>query len=149
MRRRALELDHRLTRAFRPHALKALQVQLGLLFVWFGALKLFGASPVEGLIAGTLPWVDRDVVVPALGGVEVALGLGLVTGVLLRVVLPVLAAHLVGTFSTFVMLPATMFRDRNPTLLTADGEFVMKNLVLISATLVLITHTSSARGQHH
>lgn len=40
------------------------------------------------------------------------------------------------------MAPALMFSDSNPLLLTADGEFVAKNSVLIAAALVLITHTS-------
>ena len=66
-------------------------------------------------------------------------------GVALRVALPILAAHLEGTFLTFVMLPAWMFRDHNPLLLTADGEFVAKNLVLVSATIVLITHATGFR----
>jgi uncharacterized membrane protein YkgB len=113
------------------------------LFIWFGALKVAHASPVADLVAGTLPWVRPDVIVPILGGVEILLGLGLVTGVLLRLVLPVLAAHLGGTFLTFAMLPQLMFRHHDPLLLTADGEFVMKNLVLISATLVLIAHANS------
>jgi uncharacterized membrane protein YkgB len=56
-------------------------------------------------------------------------------------VLPVLVAHLAGTFLTFVMLPELMFRGGNPLLLTELGEFVTKNLVLIAATLVLIAHT--------
>lgn len=142
---RASDLDRRLADVLRPHTLRVLQVLLGLLFVWFGALKVFGVSPVGDLVAGTLPWVDREVLVPALGGVELVLGLGLATGVLLRVVLPVLALHLLGTFLTFVMVPATMFHDHNPMLLTAAGEFVVKNLVLVSATLVLIAHSHVAR----
>jgi putative oxidoreductase len=77
--------------------------------------------------------------------VEVLLGCALVTGVALHVALPILAAHLGGTFLTFVMLPAWMFRDHNPLLLTADGEFVAKNLVLVSATIVLITHAGGFR----
>jgi putative oxidoreductase len=125
----------------RPLALPALRILLGLLFIWFGGLKVAGVSPVKALVAGTLPWADPDVVVPLLGGAEVLLGVGLVTGVALRLALPALAAHLAGTFLTFVMLPGQMFRDFNPLLLTEDGEFVTKNLVLISATLVLIAHT--------
>jgi hypothetical protein len=77
--------------------------------------------------------------------VEVLLGLALMTGVALHVALPVLAAHLGGTFLTFVMLPALMFRDHNPLLLTADGEFVAKNLVLVSAAIVLLTHAGGFR----
>ena len=90
-----------------------------------------------------------QVVVPALGAVEVVLGLGLVTGLALRLVLPVLAAHLGGTFLTFVMLPALMFRHHDPLLLTADGEFVAKNLVLISATIVVFTHAHTSRPDIH
>jgi hypothetical protein len=59
----------------------------------------------------------------------------------LRLVLPLLIAHLAGTFLTFVMLPELMFRDHDPLMLTASGEFVMKNLVLIAAAMVLICHT--------
>jgi putative oxidoreductase len=136
-------MDGALTALLRPVALPMLRIVLGLVFVWFGALKLAQASPVADLVAGTLPWVDPDLVVPVLGGVEVALGLGLLTGVGMRLVLPALAAHLAGTFLTFVMLPGLMFRHHDPLLLTADGEFVLKNLVLIGAALVLIAHTRS------
>jgi putative oxidoreductase len=128
-----------------PIALPLLRVLMGLVFVWFGALKVVGESPVSRLVSGTLPWIDPGLVVPALGGVEVLLGVALVLGVGLRLVLPLAAAHLTGTFLTFVMLPGMMFRGDDPLLLTADGEFVLKNLVLISAALVLIAHDSSPR----
>jgi putative oxidoreductase len=128
-----------------PIALPLLRVLMGLVFVWFGALKVVGESPVSTLVSGTLPWIDPGLVVPALGGVEVLLGAALVLGVGLRLVLPLAAAHLSGTFLTFVMLPGMMFRGDDPLLLTADGEFVLKNLVLISAALVLIAHDSTPR----
>jgi putative oxidoreductase len=133
------------TETLGPLALPAMRILMGVLFVWFGGLKMAGASPVSALVADTLPWADPQVVVPALGAVEVLLGFGLVTGRALHLVLPILAAHLAGTFLTFVMLPAVMFRDRNPLLLTTDGEFVAKNLVLIGATLVLLVHADCSR----
>lgn len=135
-------IDRHLAMRLRPLALPCLRVLLGVLFLWFGGLKVAGDSPVQAMVAGTLPWANPHVIVPVLGGVEVLIGLGLVTGVALRLALPALAAHLAGTFLTFVMLPAQMFRDANPLLLTEDGEFVTKNLVLIAAALVLIAHTS-------
>jgi len=46
--------------------------------------------------------------------------------------------------TTFVVAPDLMFSDGNPLLLTADGEFVAKNVVLIAATLVRIGHPSKA-----
>lgn len=139
-------LDGVLTAMLRPVTLPALRVLLGLLFVWFGALKVLGRSPVGQLVSGTLPWADPRLTVHVLGTVEVVLGAGLITGVAVRVVLPVLVAHLSGTFLTFVMLPQLMFQGHNPLLLTESGEFVTKNLVLIAATLVLIAHTGTATG---
>jgi putative oxidoreductase len=141
---RARVVDRLVAETLRPLALPCLRILLGLLFIWFGGLKVAGDSPVKALVAGTLPWADPNVIVPLLGGAEVLLGLALVTGVALRLALPALAAHLGGTFLTFVMLPAQMFQHSNPLLLTENGEFVTKNLVLISATMVLIAHTSRA-----
>ncbi len=140
---RGRALDTAVTGVLRPVTLPALRVLLGVLFVWFGALKVLGLSPVADIVAGTLPFIDPDVVVPVLGGVEVLLGAALVAGVAVRLVLPALAAHLSGTFLTFVMLPDLMFRDHNPLLLTESGEFVTKNLVLVAATLVLVSHSRS------
>ena len=127
---RAVEINQR----FAPTLLR---LALAAVFVWFGALKLIGASPVYELIARTLPFLDPDLSVPVLGAVEVALGLALAVGVLPRVTLLVLAGHLAGTFLSFVTASELMW-DANLFELTADGEFVTKNLVLISAALVLI-----------
>jgi putative oxidoreductase len=122
----------------------ALRLSLALVFVWFGALKVTGDTPVEGLIGATLPFLSSDVTVPVLGLIEIAIGLAVAVGRFPRVVLLVLAGHLVGTFLTFVTAPALVVTDGNPYLLTADGEFVVKNLVLITAALVLVGR--EARG---
>jgi putative oxidoreductase len=132
-----------------PGAAVALRLSLGLVFVWFGALKLAGDSPVVGLVSATLPWADPQVVVPVLGAVEVALGIGLLVGKARRLLLLALATHLAGTFLTFLMAPALTVQGGNPLLLTADGEFVLKNAVLISAAILLActsrTATDAAR----
>ena len=58
-------------------------------------------------------------------------------------------AQMVGTFLTFFVLPEVTFRDGNLLLLTVEGEFVVKNLVLISAAMVVGTtiRRRSARGR--
>ena len=136
---RAVEINSR----FAPTLLR---LALATVFVWFGALKLIGASPVYDLIAQTLPFIDPDLSVPALGAVEVALGLVLATGFLPRITLLVLAGHLAGTFLSFVTASELMWGD-NFFELTADGEFVAKNLVLITAALVLIGIYSRREGE--
>jgi putative oxidoreductase len=115
----------------------AMRLSLTLVFIWFGLLKILGESPVADLVSATLPWADPHLIVPVLGGVEVILGVVLLLGRVQRAVLLILSAHLSGTFLTFIMAPRLTMQHGNPLLLTADGEFVLKNLVLISAALLL------------
>jgi uncharacterized membrane protein YphA (DoxX/SURF4 family) len=128
------------------NAATALRLALAAVFVWFGALKLAGVSPVEKLLAETLPFIDAGISVPVLGAVEVALGIALAIGKLPRIVLLVMAGHLAGTFLTFVTASELMWGDGFLEL-TADGEFVVKNVVFITAALMLIGWYSR-RGEH-
>ena len=116
---------------------RVLRVSLALVFLWFGVLKLTGDSPVLALVSATVPWVDSYLLMHLLGAVEVLLAVGLLLGRVQRFVLLALAGHLSGTFLTFFMAPQLLIQHGEPFLLTADGEFVLKNLVLISATLLL------------
>jgi hypothetical protein len=51
--------------------------------------------------------------------------------------------QLAGTF--LVLRPDVAFVDGNPLLLSVDGEYVVKNLVLLAATAALALHTLSPR----
>ena len=93
------------------------------------------AAPPEPTAEGRTMRLPGSAVVDR--AVEVALGLVLATGFLPRITLLVLAGHLAGTFLSFVTASELMW-GANLFELTADGEFVTKNLVLISAALVLI-----------
>lgn len=126
-------------------ATPALRVSLAVVFVWFGALKATGDSPVAELVGAAVPWVDRGVLVPALGWFEIALGVALLLGRLPRLTLVVVAVHLAGTFLVFVRAPALMVIGDNLLLLTVNGEFVLKNVVLICAALVLLGEASERR----
>jgi uncharacterized membrane protein YkgB len=100
-------------------------------------LKVLGMTPVDELVAATVYWVDPDWFVPALGVVEVLVGIGLATGKAIRLVLLVLVAQMVGTFLVFVFVPDVAFSDGNVFKLTTEGEFVLKNLVLLAAAMVV------------
>jgi uncharacterized membrane protein YkgB len=121
----------------RRWSLPVLRVSLGMVFVWFGALKVFGVTPVFDLVAATVYWVDPDWFVPTLGVAEILIGIGLIGGWLLRWVLLAFVAQMVGTALVFVTLPEVAFQDSNPLRLTVEGEFVIKNLVLLAAGLVV------------
>lgn len=113
-----------------------LRVSLALVMIWFGALKVADTSPVSQLVADTVPFVDGSWFVPLLGGFEVVLGIALLAGSNL-LVLTGLVVHLLGTFTVLLTQPELAFQQGNPLLLTVEGEFVIKNLVLLSAGLVL------------
>jgi putative oxidoreductase len=44
---------------------------------------------------------------------------------------------MLGTFLVLVVQPDIAFQEANPLLLTTEGEFVIKNLVLLSAGLLI------------
>jgi putative oxidoreductase len=139
-------LERRAAALVRPFSMTLLRVSLGVVFIWFGALKIADITPVGDLVAGTVPWLDRTWFVPTLGAVEVVLGLALIIGRWLTVVCAVLVAHLCGTFLVLVMEPQLAFQNGNPLVLTTIGEFVVKNVVLISAALVLASRYRAHRG---
>ena len=123
-----------------------LRGSLGITFTWFGGLKLAGQPTLPAsLIAAITPFADPDLSVPLVGAFEAALGAGLLLGRFLPVVLAGVALQLSGTFLVLVLRPDVAFVDGNPLLLSVEGEYVVKNLVLLAATAALALHTLSPR----
>lgn len=136
--RRPIEaLDRRVARFMERYSVTVLRIALGVVFVWFGALKVIDRSPVKDLVGDTVYWVDRDWFVPVLGAWEIVVGLGLIFPVALRLTLLLFWVQMAGTFLSLVILPGRSFQDGNPLLPSTTGEFVLKNLVLIAAGLVV------------
>jgi uncharacterized membrane protein YkgB len=147
--KRYRDADARITRTLERISLPLLRVTLGLVFVWFGALKVAGTTPVDELVAATVYWVDPTWFVPALGAFEILVGLGLMAGLALRLVLALFAVQMLGTFGVLIVQPQIAFQGGNPLLLTVEGEFVIKNLVLLSAGLVLGSQLRRPRPWRH
>ncbi len=118
----------------RRHSPIALRLALGIVFVWFGALKLAGVSPVNELVQSTVWWLPAGMSVLVLGVVEIAIGIGLVFRLVPRLVLLLFTHQMLGTFLAFFVVPGQMF-EGNLLRLTVLGEFVVKNLVLLAAGL--------------
>ncbi len=137
MEKRFNDLDRRIRSFLAAWAIPLLRVSLGIVFVWFGALKVLDITPVTDLVANTVYWVDPDWFVPLLGWLEVLVGVGLILRRWVRLILPIFMAQMVGTFLVLVIQPDVSFTDGNIFKLTVEGEFVIKNLVLLSAGLVV------------
>jgi uncharacterized membrane protein YkgB len=118
------------------HGLRLLRYSLAIVFIWFGLLKPFGSSPADDLVKRTVYWFPPEVFFPILGWWEVAIGLCLLFRPLLRAGLLLLFLQMPGTFLPLVILPEVCFRSV-PFELTMEGQYIVKNLVLITAALVV------------
>jgi putative oxidoreductase len=139
------KFDNAFIEFLRRYSLLALRIALGTVFVWFGALKVLGVSPVESLVIKTLEWLPPAAAVKGLGAVEVVIGALLVSGWAIRVTLFLFFVQMLGTFLVFIMSPETAFDRGNPLLLTQTGEFVVKNLILIAAGMTIAAGVPGAR----
>jgi len=130
-------VDQRLIAWMDRHGVRLLRVTIGVVFIWFGALKLFpGASPAAGLIVSTYPFLPPALFLPFLGCWEMAIGAGYVTGRLLRVTVALMYAQMLGAMSPIALNPEAVFVAA-PFVLTLEGQYIVKNLVLLAAAIVI------------
>jgi uncharacterized membrane protein YkgB len=117
-------------------SISILRVALAIVFIWFGTLKVLDQSPVEELVRSSFVSLPFEFPFTWLGIMEIAIGTGLLLKVALRFTLLLLWLMLFGTFSSLILNPDLFFGD-SILLLTTEGEFVIKNLVLLAAGLVI------------
>lgn len=137
--------DEKAIELMTSQGLRLVRISLGIIFLWFGLLKLIGVTPVANLVQVVIYWIPATVSVPLVGLFEMILGFGLLSGLALRLTLLLLWLHLAGTFSVLVIRPDLAFQSGNPLFLTTEGEFVVKNLVLITGGIAV---GSTVRRNH-
>ena len=114
-----------------------LRLAIGIIFIWFGALKTIGElSPAYDLVAATVYWLTPEIIVPLLGLWEVAIGISFLFSPLTRVAIFLLALQMPGTFLPLVLLPEVCF-SIFPFGLTLEGQYIVKNLVIIGSAIVI------------
>lgn len=112
------------------------------MFLWFGALKLIpGLSPAQELAARTISaltfgLVPPAVSVPALAIWECLIGLGMISGKFMRVTILLLLAQMLGTLTPLAIFPSETW-TAFPVAPTLEGQYIIKNIVLVSAALVI------------
>ena len=131
------ELDIFITKFMSKWGITFLRYSLGLIYIWFGILKPFGLSPAQELIENTVYWFDNPkTFVPILGWWEVVIGLTMCIKPLIRVSIFLLFIQMPGTFLPLILLPEVCFSNF-PFGLTLEGQYIIKNLIIISAALVV------------
>ena len=135
-------LDYAITGWMARNGVRLLRISLGIIFFWFGVLKFFpGLSPatelatrtIDVLTFGRLP---SHVAIDILAAWETLIGIGLLSGIAMRATLALLFVQMVGTITPIFLFPELVF-TRVPHAPTLEGQYIIKNLVLISAAIVI------------
>lgn len=136
-----------LARWLGSHSVTMLRISLGLVFLGFGIMKFFpGASPAEALAVRTVETLSLGLVsgytaLLATAVTETFIGITLVTGRLLRAGLVVLGGAMVGIMAPLVLF----FGDLFPGAPTLEAQYVLKDIVLVAAGLVIAARELGAR----
>ncbi|MDD2278575.1 MAG: hypothetical protein PHD06_05680 [Bacteroidales bacterium] len=124
------------------HGLLLLRISIGIVFFWFGILKFFpGLSPAQDLAIRTislltLNLISGKTIIIGLASWEVLIGIGFLTGKYMKPILVLLFVQMAGTFAPAFFFPNEVF-NAIPYAPTLEGQYIIKNIVIISAALVI------------
>lgn len=142
------KIDTAITQWMAKSGLKLLRISIGIIFIWFGALKYFpNLSPAEDLAINTFNIMSFNIfsakaIAYIIATWEVLIGIGLLFNLFMRATLLLLYLQMIGTFAPIVLFPGEVF-NIFPYALTLEGQYIIKNLVVVSAGIVL---GSTVRG---
>ena len=135
-------IDSALTTWMARNGIRLLRISLGIVFFWFGVLKFFpGLSPAQTLAGDTISILSFGLLTPRLAVFilaiwECLIGVGLIAGYLLRATLFLLWLQMLGTVTPLFLFPEKCFTVV-PIAPTLEGQYIIKNLVLVTAGLVI------------
>jgi len=135
-------IDVQVTNRMAEYGVRLLSISLGVVFFWFGVLKFFpGLSPAQDLATKTISLLTVGLIPPNVSIVvlatwECVVGLGLILGMFMRATLLLLFLQMLGTVTPLIFFPQEVF-TRIPYAPNLEGQYIIKNVVLISAGLVI------------
>ena len=136
------------------HGVVLLRTSVGIVFFWFGVLKFFPTlSPAEDLATRTIGVLSVGLVPPAvslpvLAAWECLIGIGLITGHMLRATLIMMFMHMSGTVTPLFLFPHETW-TQFPYAATLEGQYIIKNVVLVSSGLVVYAAVRSHASIEH
>ncbi|MEZ4964063.1 MAG: DoxX family protein [Saprospiraceae bacterium] len=131
------------TRYVYANTTNLLKWTLGVVYLWFGALKFFsGLSPAEVLAKDTIRvltfgLIPDDISLILLAIWEVTIGVLLLSGFHVRFAIKAALVHMVFTFTPLLFFPELSFTHA-PYGFTIIGQYIVKNLVFIVAMMIIL-----------
>ena len=145
------KIDRAVASTMRSYGTTAVRISLAIIFIWFGILKPLGISPAANLVKATVHWLPPfapETWVVIIGWWEVAIGVTFLFHATIRVAIALLFLQMAGTFMPlFVLSDVTFQTGRFPYAPTLAGQYVIKNILILSAALVV--GGTARRGHRH
>jgi uncharacterized membrane protein YkgB len=126
------------------HSIDFLSISIGIIYLWFGALKLFpNLSPAEELAGETLSTlvfhaIDQRILIIALALIEIFIGISLLFRKTYKIVIYLAFTHMLGTLLPIFIFPEISF-NKPPFGFSIIGQYIMKNLVIISGLIIVFS----------
>ncbi|WP_350289973.1 hypothetical protein [uncultured Croceitalea sp.] len=133
-------LDYTISKYMRQLGVPAVRISFAIIFFWFGILKPLGLSSAEQLLKATVAWLpfgNPDRWLTIIGWWEVVIGITFLFEKTTRVAIGLLFLQMVGTFMPLLFLPEITFQNGNYLLPTLEGQYIIKNVMIISAALMV------------
>lgn len=135
------QIDKSIAVFMQRYGVVALRISLAVIFIWFGILKPLGISAAQPLVERTVDWMpllSPEKWVSVIGWWEVVIGVAFLFRATTRLAIALLALQMIGTFMPLVLLPDVTFQPgRIAYAPTIEGQYIIKNLLIISAALVV------------
>ena len=116
------------------------RIPIFIIFFWFGFLKIIDLSPAQQLVKDTvywMPFLSAESWTHVIGVWEVLIAICFLFKRTTLIAMILLFLQMSGTFLPLLILPEITFQNSNPFLPTLEGQYIIKNIIIITAALMI------------
>ena len=117
-----------------------LRIPIFIIFFWFGFLKILDLSPAQQLVKDTVFWMpllSAENWTYIIGLWEILIAVCFLFKKTTIIAMILLFIQMSGTFLPLIILPEVTFQDSNPLIPTLEGQYIIKNIIIITAALII------------
>lgn len=117
-----------------------IRIPIFIIFFWFGFLKIIDLSPAQQLVKDTvywMPFLSAESWTYVIGVWEVLIAICFLFKRTTLIAMILLFLQMSGTFLPLLILPEITFQNSNPFLPTLEGQYIIKNIIIITAALII------------
>ena len=117
-----------------------IRIPIFIIFFWFGFLKIIDLSPAQQLVKDTvywMPFLSAESWTYVIGVWEVLIAICFLFKRTTLIAMVLLFLQMSGTFLPLLILPEITFQNSNPFLPTLEGQYIIKNIIIITAALMI------------